>query len=266
MILKILFLLFLLYAAFVFFLYINQRQLIYFPYHFSPSPEEAGVPEMKVVTLKTEDGLNLTAWYRSPARRKLPTLVYLHGNAGSIGLRGGIVKPFLDAGYGVLLVTYRGYSGNPGKPDEKGLYQDGRAAIRFLHSQNVPDSCIVLYGESIGTAVAIQIATEYQVGGLILQSPFLSLGAIGQFHYPFLPVKWVIKDSFNSLKKVGQIHSPTLVLYGKNDDIIPPKFSIQIFEAIPPPKYIEPLQEIGHNDLFDSKFAIQFIQNNVKCE
>ncbi len=266
MILKIVLILLCAYVALVLFLYVNQRQLIYFPYSFSLLPAEVGVPEMQVVTLRTDDDLHLKAWYRSPTHFKFPTIVYFHGNAGSINHRGYIVKPFLDAGYGVLLVTYRGFSGNPGKPNEKGLYEDGRAAIRFLHSQHVSDSCIVLYGESIGTGIAVQMATEYRVSGLILQSPFTSLGDVGQFHYPFLPVKWMIKDQYDSLTKVKGIHAPTLVLYGKHDDIVPSVYSIRLFEALPNPKYSIELPNIGHNDLFDSQFAIDFIQNHITCE
>ena len=165
-----------------------------------------------------------------------------------------------------MLVTYRGYSGNPGNPNEEGLLQDGRAALRFLQQQNVSDSCIVLYGESIGTAIAIQMATEYRVGALILQSPFPSLNDIGQFHYPLFPIKWLITDKFNSLESASQIHAPTLVLYGKMDDIIPPRFSIRLFEALPAPKQLQGLSNIGHNDLFTPSFAISFIKEQIKCK
>lgn len=237
-----------------------------FPHHFSSSPASAGVPEMQVVTLETADGLILKAWYCPPTQPQFPTIVYFHGNAGNIGLRGPIIKPFLEEGYGVLLVTYRGYSGNPGEPNEAGLYQDGRAAIGFLQRRHVPEACIVLYGESIGTGVAVQLATEYRVGALILQSPFTSLGDVGQLHYPFFPVKWMIKDYFNSLEKAKQIHSPTLVLYGNRDDTIPTQLSIQLYEALPAPKHLEPLADIGHNDRFDSQFTIKFIKEYVKCE
>jgi uncharacterized protein len=263
--LKTAFFLLCIYAALVLLLYLNQRQFIYFPYQAFPSPEAAGVPDMQVVTLQTDDQLDLKAWYRPPTHSHFPTIVYFHGNAGHIGFRAPIVKPFLEAGYGVLLVTYRGYSTNPGKPYEEGLYKDARAALHFLQQKGVPHSCIVLYGESIGTAVAVQMATEYPVGGLILQSPFTSLGDIGQFHYPIFPIKWLIKDQFNSLAKASLVQSPTFILYGKNDDIIPPHFSIELFEALPGPKEIHPISNIGHNDLFDSQFAISFIKQHVKC-
>lgn len=224
---------------------------------------EAGVP-MEIVTLKTNDGLKLVAWYHQALHPHLPTIIYFHGNAGNIGQRSNAVQPFFKKGYGVLLVTYRGYSGNPGEPSEKGLYQDGRAAIQFLKHQHIPDQCIVLYGESIGTAVAIQMAIEYHLGAIILQSPFTSLIDIGQFHYPFFPIKWLIKDQFNSLNKAEQIQSPVLVLYGEMDDIIPPKFSIQLFEALPTFKQMQSIPDIGHNDIFNANFAINFIERYVE--
>lgn len=255
-----------LYAVILFLIYLFQRQLTYFPSQSFPSPLDAGVPEMQVVKLLTDDGLELRAWYRPALNSVHPTLIYFHGNAGNIGHRGIIVKPFLNEGYGVLLVTYRGYSGNPGKPSEEGLYKDARSAIDFLKSRRVPESCIVLYGESIGGSIAIQMATEYPVGGLILQAPYTTLGDIGQYHYPFFPIKWLMKDQYNSIGKVHQIHTPTLVLIGEKDDIIPPKFSLQLYDALPSLKQIDTLPDTGHNDLFDPFFTINFIKKYVKCD
>lgn len=258
--LKTLFILLSVYVGSLFFLYLNQRHFIYFPSHVSPTPAQAGVPEMKVVTLKTDDQLELKAWYRPAMHTQLPTIVYFHGNAGNIGHRGFIIQPFLEKGYGVLLVTYRGYSGNPGKPSEEGLYHDARAALRFLKQERIAEQHIVLYGESIGTGVATQMATEYRVGALILQSPFTSLGDIGQFHYSYFPVKWLLKDQYNSLKKAPDIHVPVLILYGKNDDIVPSSFSIQLFNTLSAPKQIQAIPGIGHNDHFNASYAINFIQ------
>ncbi len=265
MIVKVLLILLSLYSLIALFFYWNQRSFIYFPFDVLPSPAQAGVPEMQVVTLQTEDGLKLTAWYRAPTQPGLPTMIYFPGNAGHIGYRGPLVKPFLDEGYGVLLVTYRGYSTNPGTPSEAGLYQDARAAISFLQQHGVSDSYLVLYGESIGTGVAIQIATEYPVAALILQVPFTSLGAVGQFHYSFLPVKWLLRDQFNSLEKVKKIRSPTLVLHSTHDTIIPIEITKELYEALPSPKEIVSVPNSGHNDLFDASYSITFIQKYVHC-
>ena len=253
-----------LYAAMLLFLYLTQQHLIYFPSGFSPTPAEAGVSEMQVVTLNTTDGLSLKAWYRPSLHSRLPTVIFFHGNAGNIGNRGQITQPFLKHGYGVLLTTYRGYSGNPGEPDESGLYADARAAFKFLLDQNVPENCIVLYGESLGSAIAIQMATEYEPGAIILQSPFSSLGDVGQFHYPFFPVKWLIKDQYSSFEKAERIKIPVLVLYGAKDDIIPPNFSIQLYDVFTTTKEIQAIPNSGHNDPFNSVFAIDFIKKHVR--
>ena len=160
----------------------------------------------------------------------------------------------------------RGYSGNPGKPSEQGLYQDARSALNYLHAEHVPGPCIVLYGESIGAAVAIQMATEFRIGALILQAPSTSLPAIGQFHYPFLPVKWFLKDKYDSIAKTYLIQVPSLVLIGEKDDIVPSKLSIQLYQALPAPKQNGDLSNIGHNDLFEPDHAIHFIKKYVHCD
>jgi fermentation-respiration switch protein FrsA (DUF1100 family) len=254
-----------LYIAVLFFFYLNQRSFIYFPSKSASTPIKAGVPEMQVVSLTTKDGLALEAWYRPSLDSQTPTIVYFHGNAGHIGHRGPIVLPFLAKGYGVLLVTYRGYSGNPGYPSEKGFYQDARAAIQFLQEQNVPLHCVVLYGESIGTGVAVQMAAEYPIGALILQSPFTSLTDIAKLHYPFLPVNWLMKDQFNSLKKAKLIHAPSLVLYGQKDVLIPPSISLQLFEALDTIKEIQAIPQNDHNSPFNPHLTINFIQKHVSC-
>lgn len=262
---KILIFLILGYAVILLLFYVSQRKLIYFPDQLTSDSIHAPLVHMREMTLDTEDGLHLMAWYK-PSQINLPTIVYFHGNAGNISHRAFVVKPFLDEGLGVLLVTYRGYSNNPGHPDEEGLYKDARAAIHFLLQQRIPLSCIVLYGESIGSAVAIQMATEFNVGGIILQSPFTSLGELGQFHYPFFPVNWLVKDKFDSLAKAKLIKSPTFLLYGLRDDIVPPQFSLKLFEAIEASKKKMPFEKIGHNDSYDAGFAIQFIKEYVKCK
>lgn len=128
---------------------------------------------MNELRIQTQDGLSLKAWYRRPVQASLLTLVYFHSNAGHIGDRAYAAKAFLDAGYGVLLVTYRGYSDNPEMPSEEGLYKGARGALEFLKQQQMPQEKTVLYGSSIGAAVAIQMAVEYHVGVALLVSFFM---------------------------------------------------------------------------------------------
>ncbi len=250
----------LIYLSLIFILYLFQRQFIYFPSTIQALPEEYGVPEMEVVELKTDDGLSLKAWYH-PAKENQPTMVYFHGNAGHIGSRAIVVSPFLKKGYGVLLVTYRGYSGNPGTPTEEGLYKDGRAALNFLKNEK----CIVLYGNSIGAAVAVQMATEFKVQAIILQSPFTSLPDIAWYHYPLLGFKGLLKDQYQTIEKVDQLTPPTLVIYGEDDQINPPKFSRRLYQALPDPKKILAVPRRGHNDLFVPEQIIYYITKYINC-
>ena len=147
------------YAALVGGLYLFQRQLIYHPSQFMASPAQAGVAEMQTLSVTTDDGLALTFWYR-PALPGQPTLVFFHGNGGNLSGRGFKARPYLDAGFGVVLAAYRGYGGNPGKPSETGLYADARAQLGFLRRQGVAPAQWVLYGESLGSGVAVQMAYE----------------------------------------------------------------------------------------------------------
>jgi len=239
----------------LFLIFFFQRSLIYFPEYSDLTPEMAGVAEMKTVLLKTEDGLQIKSWYAPPKVPESLTIVYLHGNAGHIGYRAALVKPYLNVGYGVFLLTYRGYSGNPGKPSEEGLYADARAALEFLKGKSV-----VLFGESIGSAVAIQMALEYDVKAIILQSPFTSLADVGAYHYPFLPVKWLLRDEFQSLEKAPKVHIPVCIIHGQNDGIIPKEMALKLFSAFSEPKTLLLVPYSGHNDLYEPRAVIEFIQ------
>src|SRR6185312_2979229 len=152
--------------------------------------------ELQPLEVKTEDGLTLTSWY-TPARKiDKFTIVFFQGNAGHLGYRNYKVRPWIDAGYGVLMVGYRGF-GNPGSPSEEGLYNDARAAIDAVRAKGVPDKALVLYGESMGTGVAVQMATEYDASALILESPYTSIPAVGADRYPLVPARLLIRDKFD---------------------------------------------------------------------
>ncbi len=235
-----------------------QRSLTYFPEHSTITPQEAGVPEMEVVALTTEDGLQLKAWYCPPKEAHLPTVVYFHGNAGHIGYRASLVRPYIKAGFGVFLLTYRGYSANPGKPSEEGLYRDARASIEFLKGQDV-----VLFGESIGAAVAIQMALEFPIKAIILQAPFTTLADVGAYHYPFIPIRLLLKDKYNSLAKASNVQVPVCIIHGENDGIIPPAMSQKLFNAFQEPKTLHLVPHTGHNDLFEPTFVINFLKNRM---
>ena len=242
--------------------YALQRSLMYFPAAEVPSPAAAGVPEMAVAALHTEDGLALISWYAAAGSAEAPTIVYFHGNAGNIADRGFKVRPFLDAGLGVLLVGYRGYGGNPGSPSEEGLFADGRAALDFLAGQGVPADKIVVFGESLGSGVAVGMASERRLGAVILEAPFTSAADAGQRAYPFLPVRLLIRDRFDSLSRIGSIGAPLLIVHGERDRVVPADHGRRLLAAAAEPKEGVFLPDAGHNDAFEHgsvRAALEFL-------
>lgn len=240
------------YLALVGLVFAFQRSLLYFPDTDRPDLAEAGLAGiMAPAMLETADGLSLLAWYRPAQRPELPTLLYLHGNGGNIGHRAEKVRPYIEAGFGLLLAEYRGYGGNPGRPTETGLYADARAAVGFLRSQGVADGRLVLFGESLGTGVAVQMASEGAGAALVLESPPSSIPAVAQSRYPILPAYWLARDRFDTLRKIAAIRLPLLVIHGERDSIVPVRFGRAVFAAAPGPKEGRFIPEAGHNDLYD---------------
>jgi len=229
-------------------LYINQRAMLYFPSAERPAPVDAGFPDMDAVHFQTTDGLTLYGWYKV-AERSRPTIIYFHGNAGNLLNHSQFARPLLDAGYGVLLVEYRGYGGNPGKPSEEGLYKDARAGIDYLKGAGIPESDLVIFGTSLGTGVAVKMATEYSPRALILQSPYTSIAKAGQHHYWYMPVRLLAKDRFPADEMIGDVAAPLLVLVGEGDIIIPPGMSRQLYALANEPKTLVEVANSGHNDL-----------------
>jgi fermentation-respiration switch protein FrsA (DUF1100 family) len=227
-----------------------QRALMYYPSQDLPSPKAAGVPEMAVVRLETADGLALVSWYAWAVAPGRPTIVYFQGNAGNLAGRAVKVRSFLDRGYGVLLVGYRGYGGNPGVPSERGLVADGHAALGFLAGRGVPSEQMVLLGESLGSAVAVRLAGESTVGAVILEAPFTSAADAAQQAFPLLPVTPFIEDPYDSLSRIDRIGAPLLIVHGEQDRIVPVDQGRHLLAAAQAPKQGVFLPFAGHNDLY----------------
>jgi len=252
------------YVAVTVFMYAFQRNMLYYPGAPKPTRVQSRVADMKEIPITTEDGLELFAWYAPAKDSAKPTVVLFHGNAGTLGDRGPKARMFLDHGYGMMLLEYRGYSGNPGAPTEQGLYADGRAALGYLRAQGVEDGQIVLYGESLGTGVVTAMALEAQqsdkpVAALILEAPFTSTVDVGASHYPFLPVRLLMKDRFESHTRIGALHVPLLIVHGEKDRIVPVKFGKRLFDAANAPKESMWIAEAGHNDLYDHGMGAQVL-------
>ena len=236
------------YGALVGGLYIFQRQLLYLPDR--TRPELLGLEKLGVreVTLSTEDGLSLLSWYL-PGRPGRPIIVYLHGNGGHIGYRAERLLRFAREGYGVLMAEYRGYGSNPGTPSEAGFYADGRAALAFLDREGVAPSRVVLYGESLGSGVAVALAVQHEIGALILEAPPTSVAEVAQCHFPYVPASRMVTDRFDSLSRIGNVRAPILVLHGEHDRVVPVRYGRALFEAAPEPKEGWFAPEAGHEDL-----------------
>jgi fermentation-respiration switch protein FrsA (DUF1100 family) len=226
-------------------LWAAQRSIIYVKDPTTPDLRAMG-EGWEAVTLETSDGLALAAWYRAPEPGE-PLVIVFNGNAGNRGARTELGRKLAAADLGVLLTEYRGYGGNPGRPTEKGLAKDARAAANFAAEQISPDD-VVYFGESLGTAVAIELATERPPAALILRSPFTSLVDVGRKHFPLLPVSMLLKDRYPSDERMGLLQVPTLVIAGDADATVPLEQSRAIYEGAPEPKELLVIEGADHND------------------
>ncbi len=230
--------------------YLGQRRLQYEPARSSPgTPEAAKLPQARRVQVRTADGLDLFAWYAPPASPSRPVILFFHGNSGHIGHRAFKARRFVEEGYGFYMCEYRGYGGNPGSPSEEGLYADGRAALSWLAAEGLSPERLVVYGQSIGTGVATQIAVEAHPRALVLEAPFTSIVDVARDRFFWLPVGLLIEDRFDSIAKIGQVHAPVLVLHGDADTVVPYRLGRELFEAAAEPKKFVTFPGGGHSDL-----------------
>jgi uncharacterized protein len=233
----------------VLFSWVLQRRLIYLPSTGAVPSAASMLAGAGDVQLMASDGLQLGAWY-IPARRQADTFTVLvaNGNAGDRSLRAPLAKALANQGFGVLLFDYRGYGGNPGSPSEEGLARDVRAAHRFLTDEGVPGDRLLYYGESLGAAVVAELATEHPPAGLVLRSPFTDLASIGQIHYPFLPVRVLLKDRYPVAEYLGRVTVPITVVYGTDDSIVPAEESRRSVAAARGPIRLVAVEGADHND------------------
>lgn len=257
-----------LYATAVTALWAFQRDLMYFPDGAArPAPSSyAMLDGVQEVSFTTADGLTLAAWY-APAPPNRPTVVMFHGNHGSLRGERYRLKHFKDAQLGVLLLAYRGYSGNAGVPNEQGLYADARAALDWLEQNGVAAASTVLYGISLGTGVATKMAAERDFAAVVLESPYTSTVDVAAYRFPIVPVTWLMEDRFESLARIRAITEPLLVMHGDADTVIPQHFGRELFEAANQPKEGFWPHGLGHNDIFDDggfDTALSFIQRALK--
>jgi fermentation-respiration switch protein FrsA (DUF1100 family) len=234
------------YAVLLAAMFLLQRSMMYFPDTTRRAPTSVGLLRATEVELTTSDGERLTAWHAPPAEGQ-PVVMYFQGNGGGLDLRAGRFGKLLATGAGLLALNYRGYGGSTGKPTEHGLLRDAAAAYAFAARKHDPGH-IVVWGESLGTGVAVALAAEQPVARVVLESPYTSTADIAAAIYPFIPVRWLMHDQFRSDQRIGRVNVPVLVVHGARDITIPLRFAERLFHMISAPKRMVVLPQAGHND------------------
>jgi len=236
-----------LYVGLAAMLYLAQRSLMYFPDKVRVSPAQAGLAEATEVTLTASDGVNVIVWDVAPRGAK-PVILYFHGNGGALQHRAGRFRKLIDDGIGLVALEYRGYGGSDGSPSEAGLDADAHAAYAFAAGR-YPAQRLVLWGESLGSGVAVSLAAEKPVGRVILEAPFTSAAAVAATHYWYMPVWLLMKDQFRSDTRIEKVTAPVLILHGVHDQVVPFTMGEQVFELTKAPKHIVRFLDGGHEDL-----------------
>ena len=235
------------YAAVLALLYVTQRAMQYFPERFRTAPAAAGLPQAEELVLDTADGERVIVWHVPPRGNK-PVALYFHGNGGSLRNRVDRFRALTEDGSGLVALSYRGYGGSTGTPSEAGLIADALAAYAFT-SARYGSERIVLWGESLGSGVAVALAAQMPVGYLILQSPFTSAADVAAQKYWFVPVRLMMKDQFRSDLRIGKVAAPVLILHGDRDDIVPIALAERLYGLINAPKRFVRMAGVGHNDV-----------------
>lgn len=223
-----------LYLAVAGLLFVGQRSLLFPASGERVTAAEAGLQGVQDLVIATPDGERIVAWWRPPRPGKA-LVVYFHGNGGSLSNRRFRARALLEDGRGLLMVSYRGYSGSTGSPSEAGLHTDARAAYDWV-TNGYEASRLVLYGESLGSGVAVRLAAERPVAGVILDAPYTAIADVAGGIYWWLPVDLLMRDPFRSIDLVGRLAAPLLVLHGERDGLIPIAMGERLFAAAPEPK------------------------------
>jgi hypothetical protein len=237
------------YAALLGVMYFAQRALMYFPENIRVEPAAAGLPQAEEVVIEAADHERVIAWHVAPRGDK-PVVLYLHGNGGALRHRVTRFRDLTNDGTGLLALSYRGYGGSSGSPTEAGLIADATAAYDFVAAR-YPVERIVLWGESLGSGVAVALAAEKPVARMVLEAPFTSTADVGAAAYWFIPVRLLMKDQFRSDLRIGKVKVPVLVLHGDRDAVVPFALGERLYALITSPKRFARIEGGGHENLSD---------------
>lgn len=247
----------LIYVLIVAVAYAAQRRLMYFPNPVRVNPGQLGLVGVNERIVETPDGERLVTWVARPEPGQ-PTLLYFHGNGGNLTNRAVRLSRYHLAGMGVVMLSWRSYGGSSGTPSEAANLADARLVYDRLVAEGTDPRDIVLYGESLGSGIAVQLAASVPVGGIVLDAPYTSVLELAQRGYPVLPVRWLLKDRYVSTDHIGKLAAPLLVLHGALDTVIPVRMGRALFDAAPHPKQIVVFPLGGHVDL-DQHGAVEAV-------
>ena len=224
------------YFIIILFVYFYQRNLLYHPSENNYLNDKITF-NYEEIFIETDKNINLKSWFIKKDLNKFKTILIFHGNAGNLFNRVYKLNELNKLDVNILLISWRGFSGNKGKPTEKNLYHDAEEAVKWLNNRGAISKNIILYGESLGTGVATELGTSNAFGGIILESPFTSIANAAKIYYPYLPVNIILKDRYNSIGKIKNITTPILIMHGRKDNIVPQKMGLELYEKANQPKF-----------------------------
>ena len=242
-------------------IYINQRKLLYLPSenNYLDDPINFTYNEFFI---EVDKDVKIKSWLIEKDLKKYKTILFLHGNAGNLFNRSYKLNRLNELNLNVLIISWRSFSGNLGEPNETNLYGDAKKAVKWLNDRGVETKNIILYGESLGTGVAVEIGQTNKFNSIILESPYTSMVKAAKIYYPYLPVNLLLKDKYNSEKKIKNIKTPILIMHGKKDNIVPFYMGKKLFEIANQPKKFLQIEEDDHMLSFKDSLLLE-IENFI---
>jgi len=238
------------YGIFLSWFYVVQDRFVFQPPLGYRTPADMEATDFQTVTITPSDGLALVAWYRPPPTSTAPVMVFFHGSADVVSNWVGHGRAYARLGVGVLLVEYRGFGPNPGKPSEKGLIADAHAAVAFLQRQGVAAERLILYGHSLGTGVAVAMAAAYSVRLVLLEAPFTAEVDVTAHHYPHVPARLLMKHQFRSDLWIKDVKAPVVIVHGDQDRVIPVEQAKNLAALVLGKVDLHILNGAGHGNLY----------------
>ena len=237
-------------------IYINQRKLLYLPSenNYLDDPINFTYNEFFI---EVDKDIKIKSWLIEKDLKKYKTILFLHGNAGNLFNRSYKLNRLNELNLNVLIISWRSFSGNLGEPNETNLYGDAKKAVKWLNDRGVETKNIILYGESLGTGVAVEIGQTNKFNSIILESPYTSMVKAAKIYYPYLPVNLLLKDKYNSEKKIKNIKTPILIMHGKKDNIVPFYMGKKLFETANKPKKFLQIEEDDHMLSFNDNLLLE---------